>query len=116
MMSDQRDLFRDLSPAPPIEPSPPEPPDGDLSGIPLEVLALYERLALEIAAKGWKRYSSDAILHRIRWHYHIERGMREFKCNDHWTAVLSRWFLARHPEMEGFFELRRSPNRRDADE
>ena len=84
---------------------PPTPPQYP-SGIPPEVCDLYEKLAFQIMDVGFTRYSSDAILHRIRWHYHIERGQREFKCNDHWTSTLSRWFLSRHPEHEGFFELR----------
>jgi len=76
------------------------------TGIPPEVCTLFERLAFQIIGLGYDHYSSDAILHRIRWHYRIERGDREFKCNDHWTATLSRWFLARHPNKDGFFELR----------
>jgi len=76
------------------------------SGIPREVCALFETLAFEIKDRGFDHYSADAILHRIRWHYHIEQGYREFKCNDHWTATLARWFLSRHSDMEGFFELR----------
>jgi hypothetical protein len=74
--------------------------------IPSEVAALFERLALQVAQAGHSRYSADAVLHRIRWHMHIERGDREFKCNDHWTAPLSRWFLAKHPELPKFFETR----------
>jgi len=76
--------------------------------IPPEICDLFERFALEVAARGFKRYSSDALLHRIRWHEQIERGNREFKCNDHFTAPLARWFLARHPELQGFFETRTS--------
>ncbi len=79
---------------------------NDIDDVPHEVRQHFERLALEVAARGFKHYSSDAILHRIRWHFHIERGIREFKCNDHWTAPLARWFIERHPEMEEFFELR----------
>lgn len=74
--------------------------------IPAEVCLKFEELALGVAAQGWKRYSADAILHRIRWHHHVERGDRAFKANDHWTAPLARWFLTRHPEMPDFFELR----------
>lgn len=77
-------------------------------GIPYQVCDLFERFALEVHRRGFKRYSSDAILHRIRWHEHIEMGNREFKVNDHFSAPLARWFLARHPDMEGFFELRTS--------
>jgi hypothetical protein len=74
--------------------------------IPSEVAELFERLALQVSKAGHNRYSADAVLHRIRWHMHIERGNREFKCNDHWTAPLARWFLARHPELPKFFETR----------
>lgn len=82
-------------------------------GVPADVCDKFEELALDLARGNssvprppFKRYSSDAILHRIRWHFRIERGHRAFKCNDHWTAPLARWFLEQHPEFEGFFELR----------
>ena len=75
-------------------------------GVPPEVCTLFEQLALKVAAHGWKHYSADALLHRIRWEMQIERGNRAFKCNNNWTAPLARWFLACHPEMAGFFELR----------
>ena len=74
--------------------------------IPPVICDLFERLALDVIDRGFKRYSADAILHRVRWHYHIERGDRGFKCNDHWTATLARWFIDRHPEHKKFFELR----------
>lgn len=76
--------------------------------IPSDVALLFEKLALQVAATGRERYSADAILHRIRWFHQIERGEGDFKCNDHWTAPLSRWFLARHPDLERkkFFETR----------
>ena len=81
-------------------------------GVPLDVCHSFEKLALEVRASGFKRYSADAILHRVRWHMQIERGQREFRCNNCWTAALARWFIARHPEAKGFFELRVS--RREA--
>lgn len=74
--------------------------------VPDDICDLFEDLALEVAGRGFKRYSADAILHRMRWHFHIEKGDREFRCNDHWTAPLARWFLERHPEHKKFFELR----------
>lgn len=79
------------------------PPPAD---VPYDVAMLFEKLGLMISEAGYKRYSSDAILHRIRWHHRIERGDRAFKANDHWTAPLARWFLAKHPELPDFFELR----------
>ncbi len=83
-----------------------DPPAAGIDDVPTDVRFHFERLALEVAARGFTHYSSDAILHRIRWHMQIDRGYREFKCNDHWTAPLARWFIERHPDMEGFFELR----------
>ena len=80
--------------------------DAILVGIPPEVSQIFDRLALDLIQRGWSRYSSDAILHRIRWHFRVERGDRDFKCNDHWTARLSRWWMDKHPEHDGFFETR----------
>jgi hypothetical protein len=75
-------------------------------GVPVAVCDLFESLSLRVHENGHKRYSADAILHRIRWHYHIERGDTAFKANNNWTAPLARWFLANHPEAPGFFETR----------
>lgn len=76
-------------------------------GIPIEVCDKFEELALQLKNEHhYKRYSADALLHRIRWHFQIERGRRGFKCNNNWTASLARWFLARHPELPKFFDLR----------
>ncbi len=77
----------------------------DIDDIPLDVLDEFEILAISVWRAGYTRYSSDAVLHRIRWHRHIERGDRDYKCNDHWTAPLARWFMAKHPDMP-LFELR----------
>ena len=107
-----KDLFDDR-PISPIE-QPPKGPTDPPFGVPPEVLALFEKLALHIRERGFKRYSSDAILHRIRWHYHFERGLRDFKCNNNWTAPMARWCLSKYPgELENFFELRRSPHSDD---
>lgn len=78
------------------------PPDG----VPGDVAYLFEKLALEVAATGRKRFSADAVIHRIRWFHQIERNNTSFKINDHASSVLARWFLARHPKLNGFFELR----------
>ena len=74
--------------------------------VPLEVLTLFEKLTLDVVESGWEHYSADAILHRIRWHYHIEKGDRTFKCNNNWTAELSRWFMDKYPHHNGFFFTR----------
>lgn len=82
--------------------------------VPIDVCTLFDRLAKQVWDKGIRHYSADAILHRIRWEYTIEKGDREFKANDHWTAPLARWFLANHPDKKGFFALRKLKEERDA--
>lgn len=74
--------------------------------IPPEVRDHFERITLDLIGSGFARYSADAILHRIRWHERVEQGNRAFKCNDHWTAPLARWFAERHPESASFFFTR----------
>lgn len=99
-MPEQSDLFS-YSPHPHYT-QPAALPDD----IPGDVAELFEKFALQLIATGRSHYSSDAILHRIRWYHHVERRDGDFKCNDHWTAALSRWFMAKHPQHLGFFETR----------
>lgn len=96
------DLFTYAPPPPRPASRPALPPE-----VPEDVARKFLALALEVRARGFTRYSSDAILHRIRWHAHVERGDCDFKCNDHWTAPLARWAMAADERLAGFFELRR---------
>lgn len=82
------------------------PPAPFPDGVPPDVCSLFEKLALELRRLGFERYSADAILHRIRWEMHIERGNRAFLANNNWAAPLARWFMARNPGAGKFFELR----------
>jgi hypothetical protein len=87
--------------------------DDDLpTGIPAHVIHLFEKLTLGLIAQGFQRYSARAILHQIRWHYQVDVGMRDFKCNNNWSPRMARWFLKKHNQ-EDFFELRASPSRHD---
>ena len=91
----------------PIRPTGDDPENFSLTGIPYNVIYLFEDLTFKVIARGFHRYSADALLHRIRWHYHIDRGITDFKCNNNWTAHLARWFMVNHPEHRGFFQLRK---------
>lgn len=79
--------------------------------VPPEVCQLFEKLALQVRAAGFTRYSADAILHRLRWEAQIERGNREFTVNNDWAAPLARWTMNRHIDLATikFFETRKSP-------
>lgn len=82
------------------------PPD-----IPIEICDRFVELAREVKRAGLKRYSADAILHRIRWHFVIEQRRGDWKCNNNITAPLARWAMAHHQDLEGLFETRRSPTK-----
>jgi hypothetical protein len=78
----------------------------NISAVPPDVVVKFEELAIQVARGGYNRYSARTILHRIRWHYSIDRGERDFKCNNNWSPALSRWFMEQHPEYPRFFETR----------
>lgn len=77
--------------------------------VPLDVCHLFEKLTLDLWNAGWEHYSARAVLHRIRWHKHVDIGDRSFKCNNNWTPALARWFMALHPYTGDFFHTRASP-------
>lgn len=74
--------------------------------IPDNIKQAFDALTLELISMGINKYSSDAILHRIRWHHQIERNDPEFRCNNDWTPYLARMFVEEHPEHAKFFEFR----------
>lgn len=82
------------------------PPD-----IPIEVCDKFIELAREVKRTGLRRYSADAILHRIRWHFIIEQRRGNWKCNNNLTAPLARWAMTHHPDLAGFFATRASPHK-----
>lgn len=94
--------------------APPRSPLLMPEDVPPEVCVMFEGYALQAIGSGVTRYSADAILHRIRWHHHVEKGNRDFKANNNWTSALARWFVAKHPDMKGFFETRKLKEERDA--
>jgi hypothetical protein len=83
-------------------------------GIPTKVCDQFEKLAFEVHQLGIHRYSADALLHRVRWHFQIEKKKKDFRCNNNWTAQLARWFMDRNPQMGEFFETRKTREKADA--
>lgn len=81
--------------------------------VPPEVCVMFESYALQVWNAGTTRYSADAILHRIRWYHHVEKGNRDFKANNNWTSALARWFIAKHSDKAAFFETRKLKEERD---
>lgn len=74
------------------------------------VYSLFERFALEAASAGREKIGARLIWERMRWYLRFEttdRAERGLKLNDHYPPYYARMFLRRHPELEGFFELRK---------
>lgn len=74
------------------------------------VAELFRQFAEEVRAKGYRRYSADAIVQRIRWHLNVEverTDGTEFLINDHYSSRLARWLVADDESFDGFFEFRK---------
>lgn len=73
------------------------------------VFELFRQFALQARAAGRKRYSADAIAHRLRWHINVEMQPvegEEWRINDHFTSRLARRLVQVDPSFDGFFTLR----------
>ena len=71
-----------------------------------EVFRLFRQYAEFIRGKGHDRYSADAILHRIRWHFAIDKGDRDFAINNNFSSRYARLLMEVDPAFVGFFEVR----------
>jgi len=68
---------------------------------------LFKRFALEVV-KTHKRFSADAILHRIRWFTQVETVGSKFKIANYCAAFYARKFIKEFPQYEGIFSFRKS--------
>jgi hypothetical protein len=74
-----------------------------------DVYALFKQFATQLLAAGRERYSADAILQRVRWHY-ATSGVEEatgLKLNDQYSSRYARKLMREDGRFVGFFELRR---------
>jgi hypothetical protein len=72
-----------------------------------EVYNLLVKFAREARNGRRKRYSIDAIVHRVRWHYDIEiNRIDEFKINNNFTSRYARLIMQQEKDLAGFFEVR----------
>ena len=68
----------------------------------------FLKIALETHAKGFKRYSANAILEVVRYFTSVAENGGKFKINNNVTPMFARQAVKDRPELNGFFELRRS--------
>ncbi len=72
------------------------------------VFEYFEQSALKVHGHGVKHYSARTIVEVMRHRTNIrEIGDGTWKLNDKRTPDMSRLFLALHPELGGFFEMRK---------
>lgn len=73
------------------------------------VWELFEQFTLMLIRRGFRHYSADAVLHRVRWETTVElRDGEGFKINNNWSAYYARKWIGRHPNHANFFRLRAS--------
>jgi hypothetical protein len=62
-----------------------------------EVWDLFCMFAFGLIDKGFKRYSADAVMHRVRWETSAGRpnanGEAPFKINNNFIAIYARAFM-----------------------
>jgi hypothetical protein len=72
---------------------------------------LFREYARQVRAAGHRRFSADAIVHRIRWHMMVETtptpGDDGYKLNNDFTPYLARKLMLDDESFRGFFELRK---------
>ena len=67
-----------------------------------------EAYAVNEAAHG-RKFSTSAIIQRIRWKDRVDENGKDVQVNDHFSAPWSRLLVKMHPELEPFVIQRRTP-------
>ena len=68
------------------------------------------RLALDLKRKGVMKYGIGSLFEVIRWHRAMETNGSVFKLNNNYRALYARELMKYEPKLDGFFEIRSSPN------
>jgi hypothetical protein len=72
------------------------------------VWELFERFAMEMIGAGRERYSSSAIIERIRWEVDRKSSPDErFKISNDFRAYYARMFIAKYPMCNSFFLIKK---------
>lgn len=74
------------------------------------VLPLFERFALQLAARG-RRFGFRMIAEQVRWEILTTWDVDSdgFKVNDHYTPYIARELAAKHPQIAALVEFRGRP-------
>ena len=73
-----------------------------------QIWRLFVKFTREIADRGFKNYSAQAIFERIRWETDQadDEGRSTFKLNNNHRSFYARWYMNTFPEHRGFFRIR----------
>jgi len=72
------------------------------------VFGLFTKYAIMIRSIGLRRYSADALLHRVRWDLDVATAAGDgFKINNNHAAFYARLLVRERPEFVDFFETRK---------
>lgn len=69
------------------------------------VVEIFVRLSLRAARSG-HRVGAKAVWERMRWELVVETDEASPRLNNNYTSRMARLAMARHPELDGFFDIR----------
>ena len=72
-----------------------------------QVYTLFKKFTAQITNAGHTRYSADAVMHQIRWHFNITTRTRDgFKLNNNHVAFYARKFMDENRKHKDLFNKR----------
>jgi hypothetical protein len=71
------------------------------------VYELFNRFAMDLVDRGYKRLSANRIMERIRWETMVETTDPRFKINNNHRPYYARMWMKKNPDMGVKFETRR---------
>jgi hypothetical protein len=71
------------------------------------VYMLFDKFTRQAISRGHKNLSGWLIVNRIRWETSIETSGDDFKISNDYVAFYARLFMAKNPEYQGFFRIKR---------
>lgn len=67
----------------------------------------FKKIAFQLIAEGFQHYSSDGILHIVRFQTRSRARNGHFKINNNMSSYYARKFAAAYPLYKEFFETRK---------
>jgi len=64
------------------------------------------KLALQIKARGYRKYSIKGLYEVLRFNVAMKTTGVDYKLNNNYTAGYARMIMENEPDLRGFFDLR----------